>query len=202
MPTLKVSRKEQIELVATDLFKSKGYSATSMRDIASSVGIEAASLYSHISSKELILTRICFRMAKAFMAGMEEVIETNDPIEIKFRNAIIGHVNVITSDIAASAVFWNEWRHLSEPLLSDFIAMQRQYEHEFKSLIEQGVEEGVFEVYDVSFTVMAMLSSLNGIQKWHNYTLLPEELNIAFANIFLKGLKKYEVEIPKSEVES
>lgn len=190
MPTLKISRKEQIDLVATDLFKTKGYSATSMRDIASAVGIEAASLYSHISSKELILMRICFRMAKAFMAGIKEVIKTDEPIDIKFKNAVISHVDVITNDIAASAVFWNEWRHLSEPLLSDFTGMQREYEQAFKSLIEQGVEEGVFEVYNIPFAVMAMLSSLNGIQKWHNYTLPPEELNHAFANIFLKGLKK------------
>lgn len=185
-----MSRKEQIDHVATELFKTKGYAATSMRDIAASVGIEAASLYSHISSKELILMRICFRMAREFMAGIKEVLKTNTPIDLKFKNAVISHVNVITNDIAASAVFWNEWRHLSEPLLTDFTGMQREYEQAFKSLIEQGVEEEVFDVYNIPFAVMAMLSSLNGIQKWHNYTLPPEELNEAFANIFLKGLKK------------
>jgi len=190
MTTLKISRKEQIELASTELFKVKGYSATSMRDIASTVGIEAASLYSHISSKELILMRICFKMAKAFNVGIKEVVKTNDPIEVKFKNAIVSHVNIITNDIAASAVFWNEWRHLSEPLLSDFIAMQKEYEHAFKSLIEQGIDENVFEVPDASFAVMAMLSSLNGIQKWRNYTLPPDELNEAFAAIFLKGIKK------------
>lgn len=193
MPTIKIPRKEQIELASTELFKTKGYSATSMRDIASSVGIEAASLYSHISSKELILTKICFRMAEAFIAGINKVIETNEPIETKFKNAIISHVDIITNDIAASAVFWNEWRHLSEPQLSDFVAMQREYEQTFKAIIGKGVEKGVFEVPNASFAVMAMLSSLNGIQKWRNYTLPPEELNIAFANIFLKGIKKYEV---------
>lgn len=190
MPTVKISRKEQIELVATDMFKSKGYAATSMREIASDVGIEAASLYSHISSKELILTRICFRMAKAFISGIKGVMTTELPIEIKFNKAVMNHVKIITNDIAASSVFWNEWRHLSEPLLSDLAAMQREYEQLFKSIIEQGVAEGVFEVQDASFAVMAMLSSLNGIQKWHNYTLQPEELKSAFAELFLKGLKK------------
>jgi len=183
-------RKEQIELVATDLFKTKGYTATTMRDIASSVGIEASSIYSHIDSKEKILTSICFRIANAFMKGIEEVLNTNEPIEEKFRLAVECHVEVITNEIAASAVFWNEWRHLSEPLLSEFVALQRQYEQHFKSLIEKGVEENVFEVYNLPFTVMAMLSSLNGIQKWHSYTLAPEELKKAFASIFIKGLKK------------
>ncbi len=190
MPVVSIPRKEQIEAVATDLFKVKGYAATSMRDIASQVGIEAASIYSHLKSKEQILIKICFRMGQEFMDGIKEVQNTNLPIEEKFKQAIISHVNIIASDIAASAVFWNEWRHLSEPLLSDFVEMQRAYEQAFKSLIDEGVSEGVFEVQDTSFTVMAMLSSLNGIQKWHNYTLPPDELNKAFAHIFLKGLKK------------
>lgn len=192
MSLLKISRKEQIELAATDLFKTKGYSATSMRDIASKIGIEAASIYSHISSKEYILMTICFRMARAFMLGIEGILKTEDPIEVKFKNVIIQHVNIITKDIAASAVFWNEWRHLSEPLLSELAVMQRDYEHAFKSIIEQGVKEGKFEVYDISFSVMAILSSLNGVQKWHDYSLAPEELNEAFANMFLTGLKKRE----------
>ncbi|VAW28075.1 Transcriptional regulator, AcrR family [hydrothermal vent metagenome] len=190
MPVVSIPRKEQIEAVATDLFKVKGYAATSMRDIASQVGIEAASIYSHLKSKEQILIKICFRMGQEFMDGIKEVQGTNMSTKEKFKQAVISHVNIITGDIAASAVFWNEWRHLSEPLLSDFIAMQRAYEQAFKSIIDKGVSEGVFEVHDASFTVMAMLSSLNGIQKWHNYTLPPEELNEAFAHIFLKGLKK------------
>lgn len=190
MPVVSTPRKEQIEIAATDLFKAKGYAATSMRDIASEVGIEAASIYSHLKSKEHILIKICFRMGQEFIDGIQKVQDTNLPINEKFKAAVVSHVNVITGDIAASAVFWNEWRHLSEPLLSDFVAMQREYEQAFKSIIEQGVIEGVFEVHDTSFAVMAMLSSLNGIQKWHNYTLSPEELNEAFANIFLKGLRK------------
>jgi len=189
MDLVALPRKEQIELAATGLFRSKGYSATSMRDIASTVGIEAASIYSHLKSKEQILIKICFRMGKDFLQGIEQVVGSNSPIEEKFKAAIVSHVNIITGDIDASAVFWNEWRHLSEPLLTDFIAMQREYERIFKALIEEGVKEGVFEVQDASFAVMAMLSSLNGIQKWHNYTLPPEELNTAFANIFVKGLK-------------
>ncbi len=190
MTTAVKPRKKQIEQVATNLFKTKGYSATSMRDIAASVGIEAASIYSHINSKEEILHSICFRMANEFLTSINEVLNANDSIIEKFRKTVVAHVDIITGDVAASAVFWNEWRHLSEPALSEFIAMQRQYENTFKSIIEQGVNEGLFEVPSVSFAVMAMLSSLNGIQKWRNYTLPPNELNTAFADIFIKGLLK------------
>ena len=44
----KQSRKELIITQAAIIFKQKGYSATSMRELAEKVGIEAASLYNHI----------------------------------------------------------------------------------------------------------------------------------------------------------
>ena len=43
-----LSRKEQVIRKAAELFKQKGYAAASMRDLAQLLGIEAASLYSHI----------------------------------------------------------------------------------------------------------------------------------------------------------
>ena len=50
-----MTRKEEIFLTSIKLMKAKGYVGTSMRDIASSMSIEAASLYNHIRNKEDIL---------------------------------------------------------------------------------------------------------------------------------------------------
>jgi AcrR family transcriptional regulator len=183
-------RKLEIVEVATNLFKEKGYEGTSVRDIAAVIGIEAASLYSHISGKEEILQSICFDMAHKFLKAQEKVINSDiqDP-KVLLHQVISQHVLLITKNLSAVAVFWNEWRYMSEPFFSDFVTMQRSYEQNFKDIILAGIAQKAFRPVNATFSTMAILSSLNGIQKWHNYTLSPEEMANAFADLFIQGLK-------------
>ena len=117
-------RKEQIHHTARNLFREKGYVATSMRHIASELGIEAASLYSHIKSKEEILQQICFDMAQQFFAVTDELQKANIPAKELLKRAVEEHIRIITANMDASVVFLHEWRHLSEPYLSDFKLMR------------------------------------------------------------------------------
>ncbi|WP_339614539.1 helix-turn-helix domain-containing protein, partial [uncultured Winogradskyella sp.] len=65
------TRKEEIVRVAAKLFKEKGYSAVTMRDLATAMGIKAASLYNHINSKQDILNAIIISLAEEFTEGMK-----------------------------------------------------------------------------------------------------------------------------------
>ena len=76
----KASKKELILEKAATMFRQKGFAATSMRDLAETVGIEAASLYNHIRSKNEILEAICFDVANRFnnnMALIESGIQSS-----------------------------------------------------------------------------------------------------------------------------
>ena len=53
-----------------------------MRDLAAVVGMEAASLYNHIQSKQEILHDICFSIADLYTEKMSELKPKNDsPLE-------------------------------------------------------------------------------------------------------------------------
>lgn len=58
--------KEMIVYQALTLFSDRGYEGVSMRDIASAVGIKAASLYNHFKSKEDIFHKIIEEMSKRY----------------------------------------------------------------------------------------------------------------------------------------
>src|SRR5215831_15817192 len=91
-------RKDQITKVAQNKFRMKGYRAVSMRELADSVGIEAASFYNHFASKESILKEICFRMAGAFFSGIENVLVGEKKSDKLLQKAICSHIKVITEN--------------------------------------------------------------------------------------------------------
>src|SRR5690242_18130871 len=111
------SRKEQIIQVSARLFKEKGFEAASMRDLAKELGIEAASLYSHIKSKDELLETICFRMAEQLLKAIDEVNDVYFNAEEKLATAIRNHVKIITGDLDSSTVFLREWRRLPKDRL-------------------------------------------------------------------------------------
>ena len=188
-----LSRKEQVIRKAAELFKEKGYAAASMRDLAQLLGIEAASLYSHIKSKEEILRSLCFDMAAEFRKSLEEVEKQDLPASEKLQRGIIGHIQVMAKDLTASAVFMNEHRHLSQPYLRDFLLLRINYINRFKSIIEQGTRSGEFKkTIDKKLAVMTLFSSLNWMPMWYDPSGLiePIELGIQLSDMLVNGLKQ------------
>jgi AcrR family transcriptional regulator len=188
-----LSRKEQVIRSAAELFREKGYAASSMRDLAQKLGIEAASLYSHIKSKEEILRQLCFDMATEFRKSLQEVEKQNVSASEKLRLGIIGHIQVMAKDLTASAVFMNEHRHLSQPYLRDFLLLRINYINRFKALLEEGAKQGEFkDSIDKKLAVMTLFSSLNWMPMWYDPSskIDPQNLGHQLADMLVNGLKK------------
>ncbi|MDX5320194.1 MAG: TetR/AcrR family transcriptional regulator [Bacteroidota bacterium] len=192
MPTRFANRKDQIVHVAAELFSQKGYAATSMRDIAEHMEMEAASLYNHISSKEEILHTICFSMADRFINAMEEVNDIYFNGEEKLRMAVKNHVGILTENIEEAQVFLKEWRHLGEENLNAFIQLRDRYEDGIESILQTGIDENVFQEVDKKFAALNILSSVNWIVEWYRPKgkMTPEEIATKLSDFMLTGLQK------------
>jgi TetR/AcrR family transcriptional regulator, cholesterol catabolism regulator len=192
-PVINLTRKEQIFRKAAELFREKGYAASSMRDLAQKLGIEAASLYSHIKSKEEILQNLCFDMATEFRKSLDEVEKQKGPASDKLRRGITGHVAVMAKDLTAAAVFMNEHRHLSQPHLREFLLLRINYINRFKKIIEEGIATGEFkENIDKKLAVMTLFSSLNWMPQWYDpqSNIVPESLGQQLSDMLVNGLKR------------
>lgn len=177
---------------AAKLFKQKGFGGTSMRDLAEKVGIEAASMYNHIRSKDEILEEICFRIAHEYLSHISEIENTNQSFTEKIKAIIRLHVRMIINDAAAVSVANSEWKYLTEAKMVLYKEIRKDYEKRFAHIIEKGIEEGEFKEVNVSVALFTMLSSLRWIELWYKpgREISPEKLEEDLINLLLNGLNK------------
>ncbi len=182
--------KDQIVAVAQKMFRERGYAAASMREIASEVGVEPASIYSHFRSKDDILKHICFCIADEFFEVQEPVLNSvSNPVE-KLKRLISGHIGVIMRNLDAATVFFIEWSFMKETDLKGFIKLRERYEKGFHEVIREGVASGDFRMTDVNFTARLLFSLMNGIHEWYRPSgkVSPDEMGEKMSEFVLKGL--------------
>ncbi|MFK7932777.1 MAG: TetR/AcrR family transcriptional regulator [Saprospiraceae bacterium] len=185
------SKKEIIYNAAAKLFRDKGYKSASVRDLAKAVNLQASSLYSHIGSKEEILREICFTNAHRFVKGMDQVeIEGGTTID-KIRALIALHVKIATEDTTSVTVFNGEWKHLSEPYLSDFLKLRKNYEKRFRAIIAAGVKGGELKDVNVNTAFFMILTSIQWLHFWYDAekNMDIEKLQLDIEKILIKGLQ-------------
>lgn len=188
----KASKKDFILLRASAMFREKGFAATSMRDLAEMVGIEAASLYNHIQSKSEILQEIVFRTANNCNVHLESIEESNSSSIKKIESLIRFHVQMMLNHFDDYTVMINEWIHLSEPYLTNFTTQRRHYVQKMERIIATGVANKEMQPINPYVAMLTILSSVRGLEFWHrsNKTISPEQLEDNMVNHLINGLKK------------
>lgn len=183
-------RKQQVIQTAERLFSDRGYLATSVRDLAQALGIEAASLYSHVKSKEDLLWTIADRSSQQFFETVEPIAKRDLHTHEKLSQMIVAHVEVIAANLDASAVFLREWRHLSEPRLSEYATTRSRYEQMFRSVVHKGIEENLFMHYDDGFSTRTILSAINWTHTWYrpDGEMTATQIGENLASFLLNGL--------------
>lgn len=160
------SKKQVILEAAARLFRDKGYSATSMRDLARAVNLKASSLYNHIESKEALLQEICFNNAHRFLQGMAEVEKMPASHLDKIKALIRLHIEIATRDVTSVTAFNDEWRHLKDPHLSNFMELRKDYEQRFLALLQAGIDQGEIKDLDARVMLYTLFSSMRWIYDW------------------------------------
>lgn len=189
----KASKKGLILRKASAMFREKGFAATSMRDLAEAVGIEAASLYNHIRSKNEILEAICFEVANIFNTNIETIEVSNQKTITKIDNLLRFHIRQMIENYEEVYVSDREWKHLDEPYLSNFQTQRRNYRKKFASIIEEGIAKNEIRKIDAPTAVLIILHAVSGIESWHRSKakINAQELEDNMVMIMIDGLRKY-----------
>lgn len=183
------SRKNEIINTAAKLFKEKGYSAVTMRDIATSMGMKAASLYNHISSKQEILKEIIIALAEEFTEGIEQIkISDKSSIE-KLQEIVALHVSITSKNTFGMASLNNDWMHLEEQL-DYYLNLRVGYEESFRSILKSGIINNEISNKDPEIMMFSMLSTLRSLYIWipKKEAVNVKKLSAQLSDVLINGI--------------
>ena len=186
------SKKEVILKKAATLFKTKSFRASSMRELADVVGVEAPSLYNHIGSKSELLQDICFKIGNQFTEQIENIRNSDKTMVAKIEAVIRFHIEIMAENFDEVYVANHEWKHLNEPYLSDFLSIRRNYEKSLMGFIEEGIMKQEIKSVNPYVTVLTILSAVRGLEFWQrNKKNVPlQVLENDMVNQLLNGIVK------------
>lgn len=128
---------------SVDLFAEKGYSATSIREIAAVVGIEPASVYNHFSNKEEILYAIILESTEKAIALIEDHVARagNSPVE-RLKAATKAHVMFHCISRKTAHIGWADLHCLGPERYKKVAVARDYYEQIFHREIVAGIQTG------------------------------------------------------------
>jgi AcrR family transcriptional regulator len=184
------STTERLFDTAADLFWREGYAATTTRGIAAALGIQQASLYHHIASKEDLLYRICLSSLEPFLSDVPAQVNKSEcPLE-RIRVFIHAHLTTLLRYQQRNVTFLTELRSLSNRHRAEVVALRNNYEHFFRSLLENAQNAGVIRSdIPVKYLSLALMSMLNYAALWFRAgkALTEDQLAEIFTKVFIEG---------------
>jgi AcrR family transcriptional regulator len=161
------NRKDQIYEVAERLFSERGYHATTIREIARELQIEAGSLYSHIDSKQELLYEIVLRGSEQFLLAARAAIAAGGTARAQLRELMRRHLAIIAASTHRAVVHFHEWRHLDPPRQAVILRRRDEYEGHVREIVRCGIAGGEFAPGDERLISLHVLSVLNWTYQWY-----------------------------------
>jgi TetR/AcrR family transcriptional regulator, cholesterol catabolism regulator len=185
------ARREELTRTAARLFAERGYHGTSLADLAEALGIQKASLYHHIDTKEDLLWEVARSGAAAFHTALDAVPDSVPATE-KIRLALRAHLRVVAEQLDAATVFTREWRALEGERRASFVAERRRYEERIRDLFREGVERGELRTdLDVATAALLLLSAANWAYTWLRAGADTDALADRLFAVLLDGMRGY-----------
>jgi AcrR family transcriptional regulator len=188
---LEQQRKDQIYEVAERLFSERGYHATTIREIARELQLEAGSLYSHISGKQDLLYTIVLRGSEQFLRAAHEVLGSGGSARAQLSELMRRHLAIMAESTPRAIVHFHEWRHLDAERQAVIRGRRDEYEGYVRQIIRSGVASGEFVPSDERLVSLQVLSLLNWTYQWYTPggTWNAHVLANHFFDLLMRGLE-------------
>lgn len=189
------AKRNELVRVAATLFKDRGYRSTTLSDIAQGAGVDRATIYYYVGSKEELLREAVRGLLDENVLKAEKLARgTLSPRE-KLESIVQLLMLSYDRNYPYAYVYIQQEMHrvadTRSPWAKEMAGRTRRFEKAVRSIIQEGMESGVFrDDVPVDLAANAMFGAVNWTHRWYNpggrYS--PEAVADAFCKVVLQGL--------------
>ncbi len=182
-------QKDRMLRAAAQCFNQKGFSGTSLKDVADVLGLTDAALYYYVRNKEELVYLCYVRAADVGREAMESArADGQDGMDTVLRY-LRYHIELMVGERGPIAIM-SEIPSLKPSHREQVLELSRQHSMDFEAIIEAGITDGSIAPCDVRMTGNAIMGSINWIPKWyHGDPDMARKLVAEFPRILAKGLR-------------
>ncbi|ALG08808.1 TetR/AcrR family transcriptional regulator [Kibdelosporangium phytohabitans] len=160
----------RVRLAAIELFATRGFHGTGIRDLAEAAGLSSATLYHYMGTKEDLLVSIMRASLDRLVAAARQVTaDVPDPLG-RVTNLVALHVYTHAEQQLETRVVDGEIRALSPQRRPGIIALRDEYEACWQTAIDDGCDRGLLRPSSRSVARLALLEMCSGISRWYSPT--------------------------------
>lgn len=160
-------KRDRILEEAVKLFYERGFSGTTLDDIAGKLGVTKPFIYTHFRSKVELLEAICRPTIEMSLDAIAEAARQPGPAGRRLFDGIVNFSKVVLQRQANIAVYFREEKHLSEPGLAEINALRKRFDRVLSDLLEEGSAAGEFRVVDVRVAALAIGGMVSWAYTWY-----------------------------------
>jgi len=181
-------QRDRVLKAAAQCFNHKGFSGTSLKDVAGILGLTDPALYYYVRNKEELVYLCYVRAAELGKEAMERAIDEGRNGLEQVYLYVRYHVEIMVGDRGPTAIF-SEIPSLKPKHREEILEVSRRHSAKFEAMLETGMTDGSIANCDVRMTGNAIMGSINWIPKWyHGDAVTAEKIVAEFPEILCRGL--------------
>ncbi len=160
-------KRERILEEAVKLFYERGFTGTTLDDIAAELGVTKPFIYTHFRSKTDLLAAICSPTIELSLDAVARAAKGPGSPRDRLYRAIVDFTEVVLSRQANIAIYFREEKNLSPDALQQINVLRKKFDRVLSKLLAEGVASGEFDIKDVSLSALAIGGMISWAYTWH-----------------------------------
>ena len=160
------AKRQAVLQAAAQLFNERGFSATSLDDIAARLGVSKPTLYYYVKNKDEILLQCVSKGLTMMLEGIDASRAAGGKAIDQLMTCMQVYARIVTMDFGMCLIRVGD-EQLPPESRKELRRLKSAIDQEFRRLVADGVAEGSLQPCDPKMTAFVIAGALSWIGRWY-----------------------------------